>query len=113
MRSISIDYGIMEKAKNVFVVKVDYDWNDVGSWDAVYDMMKKDNNRNVSKGDVIYEDSTGNLVYSGGRNISLVGVDDLVIIDTPDALMIVPRGQSERVKELVDNFEKDKKDSLL
>ncbi len=113
LRSISIDYGVMEKAKNVFVVKVDYDWNDVGSWDAVYDLHKKDGHKNVSKGDVIYEDCHGNLVYTGGRNISMVGVDDLVVIDTDDALLIVPRGQTERVKELVDNFEKEKKDSLL
>jgi len=113
LRSISIDYGIMEKAKNVFVVKVDYDWNDVGSWDAVHTMMPKDEHKNVSKGDVVLEDCSGNLVYTKDRTVALVGVQNMVVIDTEDALLIVPRGQTERVKELVDHFEKEKKDSLL
>ena len=113
LRSISIDYGIMEKAKNVYVVKVDFDWNDVGSWDAVHEMMAKDENLNVARGDIVFQDCSQNLVYAKDRTVALVGVNNLIVIDTEDALLIVPRGQSERVKELVDNFEKEKKDSLL
>lgn len=113
LRSISIDYGIMEKAQNVFVIKVDYDWNDVGSWDAVYEMSEKDTEGNVSKGNVLYHDSMDNLIYANGKTVAMVGVDNLVVIDTDDALLIIPRGQTERVKELVDNFEKEKRDSLL
>jgi len=113
LRSISIDYGIMEKARNVYVVKVDFAWNDVGSWDAVHDMRKKDQNNNVSKGEVIFQESENNLVYAEGKTVAMLGVDDLVVIDTEDALLIIPRGQTERVKELVDGFEKEKRDSLL
>jgi mannose-1-phosphate guanylyltransferase len=113
LRSISIDYGVMEKAQNVFVVRVDFSWNDVGSWDAVHEMRKKDKDRNVSKGEVIFYGSENNLVFANGKTVAMVGVDDLVVIDTKDALLIIPRGQTERVKELVDSFEKEKRDSLL
>jgi len=113
LRSISIDYGIMEKAQNVYVVRVDFSWNDVGSWDAVYDMREKDGNRNVSKGQIIFHGSENNLVFAEGKTVALVGIDDLVVIDTKDALLIIPRGQTERVKDLVDSFEKQKRDSLL
>ncbi len=113
LRSISIDYGIMEKAHNVYVVKVDFSWNDVGSWDAVHQLGDQDENQNVSKGDVIFHDSENNLVFAEGKTVAIVGVDDLVVIDTKDALLIIPRGQTERVKELVDSFEKEKRDSLL
>ena len=113
LRSISIDYGVMEKAKNVFVIKVDFAWNDVGSWDAVHEMRAKDESGNVTRGDVIYHGARNNLVYAEGKTVAMVGVDDLVVIDTPDALLIIPRGDTERVKELVDNFEKEQRDSLL
>ena len=113
LRSISIDYGVMEKAKNVYVVKVDFAWNDVGSWDAVHEMHDKDANQNVVRGDVIFNSSENNLVFANGKTVALLGVKDLVVIDTEDALLIIPRGQTERVKELVDNFEREKKDTLL
>ena len=113
LRSISIDYGVMEKAQNVFVVKVDFPWNDVGSWDAVHEMSVKDDHRNVSKGEVIFHNSENNLVFAEGKTVAIVGVDDLVVIDTKDALLIIPRGQTEQVKEVVDSFEKEKRDSLL
>ena len=113
LRSISIDYGVMEKAHNVFVVRVDFPWNDVGSWDAVHEMREKDEHRNVSKGEVIFHNSENNLVFAEGKTVAIVGVDDLVVIDTEDALLIIPRGQTERVKEVVDGFEKEKRDSLL
>jgi mannose-1-phosphate guanylyltransferase len=113
LRSISIDYGVMEKARNVFVVKVDFAWNDVGSWDAVHEMRTKDKAGNVTQGDVIYHSARNNLVYAEGKTVAMVGVDDLVVIDTPDALLIIPRGETERVKQLVDDFEKEKRDTLL
>jgi mannose-1-phosphate guanylyltransferase len=113
LRSISIDYGVMEKARNVYVVRVDFSWNDVGSWDAVHEMREKDKDRNVSRGEVIFHSAENNLVYAEGKTVAIVGVDDLVVIDTEDALLIIPRGQTERVKDLVDGFEKEKRDSLL
>lgn len=113
LRSISVDYGVMEKATNVFVVKVEFDWNDVGSWDAVYEMSKKDSKGNVLGGEVIYQKSKNNLVLSEGRAIALLGIDNMVVIDTEDALLILPRGQTEKVKDLVDYFKKQKRKSIL
>ncbi len=113
LRSVSIDYGIMEKADNVFVVKVDFNWSDVGSWDAVHALMPKDDRGNVSDGDVHFFDSHYNLVYSEDKHITLLGVDNLVVIETADALLIVPKGQSERVKEIVDHYEKKKRTDLI
>ncbi len=113
LRSISIDYGVMEKAKNVYVVRVEFPWNDVGSWDAVHEMHEKDSKNNVSKGDVIFQSAGNNLVYAEGKTVVMYGVDDMVVIDTKDALLIIPRGDTESVKEIVDNFEKEKRDTLL
>ena len=113
IRSESIDYGVMEKADNVWVVKVDFPWNDVGSWDAVYEISKKDDDGNVIQGEVLLHDSSNNLVYSEKRTISLVGIDGLIVIDTPDALMIVRRDHSEDVKYLVDELERQNRKELL
>ncbi|MCF7797211.1 MAG: NTP transferase domain-containing protein [Lentisphaeria bacterium] len=113
LRSESVDYGIMEKADNVWVVKVDYPWNDVGSWDAVYEISQKDENGNVVQGDVLMRDSSNNLVLAGKRAVSLVGIDGLIVIDTPDALMIVRRGDSEDVKHVVDELEHQNREELL
>jgi len=113
LRSVSIDYGVMEKAHNVYVVKVDFDWSDVGSWDAVYELMEKDEKGNVQSGDVMMQDSHFNLVYGDKRNITLRGVDNLIVIQTDDATLIVSRGQSEAVKNVVENLERKKRKDLL
>jgi mannose-1-phosphate guanylyltransferase len=113
IRSISIDYGIMEKSNNVRVVKVDFPWNDVGSWDAVYEMSDKDENGNASRGDTIIIDGDKNLVFSDHQNVSIVGVSNLVVISTKDALLIIPRHDTERVKEVVDKLEKNGRKELL
>jgi len=113
LRSVSIDYGIMEKAANVFVVKVDFNWSDVGSWDAVYNLMEKDEHFNVVRGDVQVSDGQYNLVYGEKQHIALLGVDNLVVIQTEDAILIAPRGQSERIKDVVDELERQKRNDLL
>lgn len=115
LRSESVDYGIMEKAENVWVVKVDFPWNDVGSWDAVYDIStKRDEDGNVTQGDTLLRDSNNNLVYADNkRTIAMVGIDGLIVIDTPDALLIVRRDHSEDVKHIVDDLEKQNRRELL
>lgn len=113
IRGISIDYGVMEKAGNVYVIKAGFPWSDVGSWDAVHEMREKDDDGNVTQGDVHYRRATNNLVLANGKTVALVGVENLVVVDTDDALLIIPRGQTEQVKELVESFEKAKKNSIL
>ncbi|MDD4836539.1 MAG: mannose-1-phosphate guanylyltransferase/mannose-6-phosphate isomerase [Dethiosulfovibrio sp.] len=99
--SVSIDYGIMEKAPSVAVVPLDACWSDLGSWDAIYQQGEKDGNRNVLKGDVLADRSEGCLVQGDRRLIALSGVSDLLVVDTADALFIAPRGTSQSVKDVV------------
>ena len=102
IQSISIDYGILEKAKNVYVVQGNFDWSDVGSWDAVYDLKTKDKNGNVLIGNVATLDTHGCYFYSRKNLLAAVGVSDLIIVQSKDSILVVNRGDSERVKDLVE-----------
>lgn len=101
-RSISIDYGVMEKAGNVFVVKGDFGWSDVGSWDEVVRLMPKDNDGNAIRGKVIARDSANNFIDAGNKIVATIGVSDLIIVSTDDAILICKKGESQDVKEIVD-----------
>ena len=102
IRSISIDYGVMEKAGNVFVAKGDFGWSDVGSWDEVVRLASTDNDHNSIKGVVIAKDATGNYIDAGDKIVAVVGVEDLIIVTTADAVLVCRKGQSQNVKEIVD-----------
>lgn len=102
---ISIDYGIMEKSRNVAVAPVDIGWNDLGSFDAFYDVFDKDENNNIVDSDNIVIDSKNNYIYSEkGKIISTVGVNDLIVVDNRDALLICKKDQSQKVKEVVETL---------
>ncbi len=98
---ISIDYAVMEKTERAAVVPANFFWSDVGSWDAVYDIMGKDDNGNVLLGDVLDFESKNCLVFSSKHFTSTVALEDVLIIETADALLVVKRGESQKVKELV------------
>jgi len=101
---VSIDYGIMEHATRVAVIPVDIGWSDVGSWAALYDVLPGDEDQNVTAGDggVIAVDTQGCLVRAaGGRLVAAIGLRDMVIVDTPDALLVCPRERAQDVKEVV------------
>ena len=102
IRGISIDYGVMEKAGNVYVVKGDFGWSDVGSWDEVVHLSPKDAEKNSFKGTVIAKDAKGNYVDAGGKIVAAIGVQDLIIVVTDDAVLVCKKGQSQDVKEIVD-----------
>lgn len=112
--SISIDYGVMEKAANVAgVIADDFGWSDVGSWQAVYELTGKDKAGNALKaGSLLSVDASGNYVDSG-KMVALIGVDDLVVVDTPDAVLITRRDLAHRVGEIVKQIEKQGKEELL
>lgn len=102
-QKISIDYGILEKSKNVTVAPVDIEWNDLGSFDAFYNVFDKDANNNILNEDNIIIDSNNNYIYSDkGKVVSLVGVDDLIIVDNRDALLVCKKEQSQKVKNVVE-----------
>lgn len=102
MRSISIDYGIMEQANNVYVVEGTFGWSDVGSWDELYRLSMKDAKNNVIEGDVIAINTMNCFVSSSEKLIGLVGVEDLIVIDSEHAIVICKRGEAQNVKQLVD-----------
>ena len=104
MPNISIDYGVMEGAQRVAVTPLDAGWNDVGSWDALEAVLPLDAQQNcVAQGETLSIDSRGNIIYSD-RLVALIGVDDLAIIDTGDALLIGHKGQMQKVKEVVEQL---------
>lgn len=101
LRSISIDYAVMEGASKVAAVPLDAGWSDLGSWDAVYETADCDDSGNAVRGDVLLKDARNNLVMADGRLVVGIGVEDLLVVDTPDALFLAPRGSSQRVREAV------------
>ncbi|RDU57255.1 mannose-1-phosphate guanylyltransferase/mannose-6-phosphate isomerase [Helicobacter sp. MIT 99-5507] len=100
IEEISIDYAIMEKSKKLKLVKSDFIWNDVGSFDALKDEYPKDSNNNASNTELIAIDSTNNFILSN-KFIATIGIDDLIIIDTTDSLLISKAGESQKVKDIV------------
>lgn len=103
IKSVSIDYGIMESAKNVCVIEANFTWNDIGSWEAVYNISDKD-----KKGNAIYSrehflfGAKNNYIYSSKKLVAAIDVEDLVVVETDDALLICKKDQSQKVKDVVD-----------
>ncbi|HEX9389995.1 MAG TPA: mannose-1-phosphate guanylyltransferase/mannose-6-phosphate isomerase [Usitatibacteraceae bacterium] len=97
---ISIDYAVMEKSKNVAVVPCDIGWSDIGSWSAVSELSAADANGNRVEGDAMLHDSSNCYIQSSGRMVGTVGVNNLMIIDTPDALLVADRNRVQDVKHI-------------
>lgn len=113
MPDISIDCALLEHSSKTMVIPLNISWSDVGSWDSVYDLMPKDANQNVKMGNILDIDTKNCLIMGGKRLISTIGLDDLLILETEDALFIGKKGQSQKVKELVEELKKRKaKESL-
>jgi len=110
--STSIDYAVMEKAQQVAVVPVSMGWSDVGSWDALHEITAKDEGGNALSGDVLAIDTANNLIRSDGPKVTAIGVEDLIIVATKDAVLVMPRGESQRVKEIVDRLKAEGSDKL-
>jgi mannose-1-phosphate guanylyltransferase len=112
-RAVSIDYGVMEKASNSLVIPGDFGWSDVGSWDALWEVSQHDPQGNAVRGNAITVDSRNCLVHAPGKMTALVGVEDLIIVETSDALLICRRGASQDVRKVVDRLEGQKKNEYL
>ena len=110
-KSISIDYAVMEQAKGIAVIPGDFGWSDVGSWRALWDFSGDEDS--FRSGDVIEIDGTGNVIFSEGGMVATVGVSDLIVVHTPDATMVCPREQSQRIREVVKALEAQNQEKLL
>jgi mannose-1-phosphate guanylyltransferase len=113
--AVSIDYGVMEKATGIRVVPGAFGWNDVGSWNALAAMRPADAHGNVVSGDAVLSDTSGSVVHSepGAPLIGVVGVKDLVIIATKDAILVVPRDRAQDVRTVVEALKNSRRDDLL
>ena len=105
---ISIDFGVMEKSQNSAVIEGAFDWDDVGTWRSYDRHLPKDEQGNVVQGKFFSIDSKNNIVISEDRVVSTIGISNMIIVDTKDALLIVPKDKAEDVKKLVDKLEQEK-----
>ena len=112
--SISIDYGVMEKSERIAVMPAQFGWSDVGSWDAAMEINAADADGNVLIGDAIAFDSKRSMADAKtGRFVALVGVEDLIVVDTEDAVLVIKRGDAQRVKNVVDLLKAKGRKELL
>jgi mannose-1-phosphate guanylyltransferase / mannose-6-phosphate isomerase len=101
----SIDYAVMEHTDAAVVVPLDAGWNDVGNWDALWDIADKDSDGNATSGDVLTADTSGSYLRSGGRRLlAAVGLEDTIVVDTPDAVLVAPRARAQEVKVIVEQL---------
>ena len=102
--SDSIDYAVMEKTRDALVMPLDAGWNDVGSWASLWEVAERDQDGNVLKGDVLALDSQQNYVYAHDRLVATIGVEDLVVVETADAVLVAHRDRTQAVKNVVEQL---------
>ncbi len=111
--SVSIDYGIMEKAKNIYILPGTFGWDDVGSWLAVGRIKKSNENGNVVDGNVITIDSRDNIIQGQGKLIATIGIEDLIIVDTKDATLICEKNSAADIKKVLENLKICNRDEYI
>jgi mannose-1-phosphate guanylyltransferase/mannose-6-phosphate isomerase len=104
--SDSIDYAVMEKTSKAAVVPLDAGWSDIGSWSALYDVLDKDADGNVARGDVVLERCRNSYVLSTGRLVATIGLDGFVVIETADAVVVLPQSEAQSIKAIVDRLKR-------
>jgi mannose-1-phosphate guanylyltransferase/mannose-6-phosphate isomerase len=107
MPDISIDYAIMEKTDKAAVIPLDLKWSDLGSWDSVYQTLDKDQNQNVKEGKVVDIDTKNSVIISNKRLITTISVEDLIIVETDDVILIAKKGETQKVKDLVNTLKEN------
>lgn len=109
----TIDYGIMEGAREVVVIPVAMGWSDVGSWGSLIDLLPADEDGNILVGDHLCLDTHNSLVFSDTRPVALIGVENMIVVDAGDAILVCHRDQEQRVRELVDNLKRRGRSDLV
>jgi len=113
VESISVDYGIMEHAKNIYLVEGNFVWNDLGSWESVYLTSEKDENGNAGSGESIIVDSKNSYIYSETGVIALVGLDDVIVVQDGNTTLVCKRDKAEEIKKVVDQLKAANKNQYL
>lgn len=113
VEGISVDYGIMEHAKNIYLVEGNFVWNDLGSWESVYLTADKDENGNAVVGESIIIDSKNSYIYSETGLIALVGLDDVIVVQDGNTTLVCKRDKAEEIKKVVDHLKAENKNQYL
>jgi mannose-1-phosphate guanylyltransferase len=113
MPAVSVDYGILEKAANVVVVPADIGWNDVGSWDSLFDLLRADSRGNTGAGGLDLVDSSNNLFFNPEGETAAIGVDNLIVVVHGRTVLVCRRGDSQRVREIIARLERERRTDLL
>lgn len=113
MPSISIDYAVMEKSDKIALLPLESDWNDLGSWQSIYDISQKDEAQNVVSGQIINVDSKNSLIYSNSKCIAAVGLDNIVLVETEDAILACDKNRTQDVKKVFDELKKQGSDLTM
>ena len=113
MPNISLDYALMEKSDNLVMIKLENDWKDLGSWDAIYDISPKDNSGNVFVGHVLDEGSKNSLVYSSSKLVATIGLEDIVLVETEDAILACRKDKTQDVKHIYETLKQQNDNTHL
>lgn len=113
IQSISIDYGIMERSNDVIVVPGDFGWNDVGSWDSLGAIYPTDNEGNIKRGENITIDTKNSIIYSDDKLISTIGISDLIVVSTNDAVMVCRKDKAQDVKKIVEQLKEEDRQEYM
>ncbi len=113
VKSISVDYGIMEHAKNIYLVEGNFRWNDLGSWESVYMFSEKDENRNSSVGETIFLNSENSYAYCDEGLVALIGLEDVIVVKEGNAILVCKRNKAEDVKFIVEQLKSSNKNQYL
>ncbi len=113
MPNISLDYALMEKSDNLVMIKLESDWKDVGSWDAIYDISRKDKDGNVFVGHVLDEDSKNSFVYSSSKLVATIGLEDVVLVETEDAILACSKDKTQDVKHIYETLKQQNDNTHL
>ena len=108
----SIDYALMEKTDRAVVVTADLGWSDIGSWQALYEVLEKDGDGNICQGDVLLEDTQNSLIRSEDMLVAAVGLSDTLVVETSDAVLVAPLSRSQDVKKIVERLKHEKRDEF-
>jgi mannose-1-phosphate guanylyltransferase len=113
LKSISIDYGVMENSDNVYLTKADFYWNDLGNWEAVYEISDKNEEGNALIGDVYTQNTFGSYIFSPRKFTATIGVENIIVINTNEALLVCHRNNAQDVRQIVDYLKMNKRTDLV
>jgi mannose-1-phosphate guanylyltransferase len=113
LQNEAVDYAVLEKTDRLFLVPADFDWLDVGSWSELLEMLPTDENGNSIEGESAVIDTKGSLISAPGKLVAAIGVEDLIVVDTDQALLILPRSRSQDVKRIVEMLRRTGKTTYL